>query len=129
MLSEKTTQITLLSCSSHHIDVIVDGVGSHNPWCFIGTSQKTKTCEIIKDIHRDSNLPWLLRGDLNEILFNFEKKEGAIKSQHILDFFGETLEGCGLYDFGLYSLRVYIGKLQRRWGSGRRKIRLFFSFN
>jgi len=36
LLWEKSTQITLLSCSSHHIDVIVDGVGSHNPWRFTG---------------------------------------------------------------------------------------------
>jgi len=40
-----------------------------------------------------------LGGDLNEILFNFEKKGGGLKSQYILDTFRETLEDCGLYDF------------------------------
>ena len=106
MLSEKTTQITLLSCSSHHIDVIVDGVGSHNPWCFTGvygwseTSQKTKTCNMIRDIYKNVDLPWLLGGDLNEILFNFKKKGGFIKSQNVLDAFHETLEECGLYNLG-----------------------------
>jgi len=106
LLWEKTTQVSLLSYSLHHIDVIVEGVGSHNSWRFTGiygwaeTSQKIKTCELIKDIHHDADIPWLLGGDLNEILFNFEKKGGAIKNQHVLDAFRETLEECGLYDLG-----------------------------
>jgi len=85
LLWEKSSQISLLSCSSHHIDVMVEGVGSQDSWRFTGicgwaeTSHKTKTCELIKDIHRNSDLPWLLGGDLNEILFNFEKKGGRFK--------------------------------------------------
>jgi len=55
---------------------------------------------MIKYIHRDSDLPWLLGGDLNEILFNFEKKGGSIKSWNVLDAFDGTLEECGLYDSG-----------------------------
>jgi len=106
LLWEKSSQISLLSCSSHHIDVMVEGVGSHEAWHFTGiygwaeSSHKTKTCELIKDIHRNSDLPWLMGGDLNEILYNFEKKGGSLKSQYILDSFRETLEECGLYNLG-----------------------------
>ena len=36
LLWEKSSQISLLSCSSHHIDVMVEGVGSHEAWRFTG---------------------------------------------------------------------------------------------
>lgn len=42
----------------------------------------------------------LLGGDLNEILYNFEKKGCPVKSRTVLDAFCGTLEECGLFDLG-----------------------------
>ena len=106
LLWEKSTKVSLLSCSSHHIDVAVQDVGGQESWRFTGiygwaeSANKSKTCELLADLHQHSNLPWLVGGDLNEVLYNFEKKGGGQKSQHILDLFRDTLEGCGLYDLG-----------------------------
>jgi len=106
LLWEKTTQVTLLSYSMHHIDVHMTELGSLSPWRFTGiygwpeTSHKAKTCDLIRDLSRQCELPWLLGGDFNEVLFHFEKRGGDSKSQAILDMFGDTLETCGLYDLG-----------------------------
>ena len=40
------------------------------------TRNKNKTCDLLKDLSEHSHLPWLVGGDINEILFNFEKKGG-----------------------------------------------------
>jgi len=37
---------------------------------------------------------------LNEILFNFEKREGPTKLQSVLDVFKETINVCDLFDLG-----------------------------
>jgi len=106
LLWEKSINVSLLSCSSNHIDVSVLDVGGQHAWRFTGvygwaeTQNKVKTCELLTAIHRNSDLPWIVGGDLNEIMFNFEKKGGSPKSQHILDLFRDTMEECGLYDLG-----------------------------
>jgi len=106
MLWEKSAQVSLLSYSGHHIDVELNDVGTPGPWRFTGiygwseTSLKAKTCDLLIDLSQHSNLPWLIGGDLNEILFPSEKKGGGLKSQGVLDFFCNTLDSCGLHDLG-----------------------------
>jgi len=90
----------------HHIDVRLTEPGTRTPWRFMGiygwpeTSYKAKTCDLLLDLSRHNDLPWLIGGDFNQVLFHFEKRGGVSKSQAILDMFGETLEACGLYDLG-----------------------------
>jgi len=62
-------------------------------WRFTGvygfpeTRNKLKTCDLIADLHLQSDCPWLIGGDLNEILFNFENKGGLMKPQIVLEAF------------------------------------------
>ncbi|KAK7246003.1 hypothetical protein RIF29_40860 [Crotalaria pallida] len=46
-------------------------------------------------------LPWLLRGDFNEILWSGEKEGGARKDQGLINRFREALDDCGLEDVGV----------------------------
>lgn len=69
-----------MSYSSHHIEVSVL-LGNDPPhWRFTGiyrwaeTMNKKNTFEmIVVDLKTHSNLPWVIGGDLNQILFNYEK--------------------------------------------------------
>ncbi|KAJ8450462.1 LOW QUALITY PROTEIN: hypothetical protein Cgig2_002147 [Carnegiea gigantea] len=49
---------------------------------------------------QQTSLRHLTGGDLNEILYNFEKCGGPLKSQAILDAFRDTLNVCDLFDLG-----------------------------
>ncbi|KAJ8430331.1 hypothetical protein Cgig2_015388 [Carnegiea gigantea] len=65
---------------------------------FSNSYNQLKTCDLMLDLSTRSSLLWLVGGDLNEILFNFEKKGGSLKSRSVLEAFQATLEQCGLHD-------------------------------
>ena len=68
-----------MSNSLNHIDVQVEGLGVDSPWHFTGmygwpeNTIKLKTYELLRDLATHYDLPWLIWGGLNEILYNFEK--------------------------------------------------------
>ena len=55
---------------------------------------------MLRELKLQSSFPWLIGGDLNEILYNFEKQGGPPKPQTILESFKGTLKECDLYDLG-----------------------------
>jgi hypothetical protein len=61
---------------------------------------KYKTWDKIREQKNVSNLPWLLMGDFNEILFSDEKEGGNPRPQHYMQAFRDTLTECGLEDIG-----------------------------
>jgi endonuclease/exonuclease/phosphatase family metal-dependent hydrolase len=63
------------------------------------------------------NMPWVVFGDLNEILFSSEKEGGATRPQAYMQAFRECLVDCSLEDLG------YIGN-KFTWKRGRLRERL-----
>jgi hypothetical protein len=61
--------------------------------------------------------PWLVLGDFNEILFNYEKEGGRPRSQQAMQDFHDALKDCELEDMG------YIGDLFT-WRRGNLRERL-----
>jgi len=64
-------QVMLLSKSSNHVDVEIDGGDDEPNSRFIGvygwpeTQNKLKTCELLRYLKPHSMQPWLIGGDLN----------------------------------------------------------------
>ncbi|KAA3460755.1 reverse transcriptase [Gossypium australe] len=70
--------VTLKSFSKSHIDVLA----------------------LLRRLGEEANLPWLVMGDFNEILYSFEKEEGLPKDERRMEIFCKTLEDCQLEDIG-----------------------------
>lgn len=70
--------------------------------------------ELLKRLSDVNNSAWLVRGDLNEILFNSEKRVGPPKSATAMNEFHEVMNDCGLRDLG------YIGN-KFTWSNKRGK--------
>ncbi|XP_074374810.1 uncharacterized protein LOC141715234 [Apium graveolens] len=64
-------------------------------------NQRKRTWELLRNLSRDSNLPWCVIGDINNIASQTDKRGGALYPQWLLDGFNDTLEETGLNDIDL----------------------------
>lgn len=84
--------------------VKIDGL---QPWRLTGMygepvrSQRKKTWDLLRNLARDSNLPWCVIGDLNNVVSQKDKRGGALYPQWLLNVFNEALLDTGLYDMNL----------------------------
>jgi endonuclease/exonuclease/phosphatase family metal-dependent hydrolase len=75
-------------------------------WRLTGTygeprwEDKYKTWDKLRELNQNNNLPWLIVGDFNEILFSTEKEGGNPRPQGCMDAFRDALMDCGLEDLG-----------------------------
>ena len=61
---------------------------------------KTRMYQLLRDLHAQSRLPWVVIGDFNEILLSSEKDGGAPRQQSRLKAFQDALSDCSLDDLG-----------------------------
>ena len=94
----------IFACPSY-IDVrIVEE--ANKEWRFTGMygefkwEEKYTTWDRIRSIHQNNSLPWLIMGDLNEILFDSEKEGGRVRPERYMKAFRDTLDDCNLTDVG-----------------------------
>ena len=64
------------------------------------TTLRTQFWDLLKRLGDSQSLPWLCGGDLNEILFDHEKRGGGGRDFYLLRNFREALEYCNLADLG-----------------------------
>jgi hypothetical protein len=121
LLWKKEIHISLLYKSSNYIDVMV-GVGAENVWRFTGFygeprwQDKQLTWQYFRDLHAVVNLPWLVMGDINEIMYPFEKEGGNPRPQHYMKAFRDAMEESNLSDFGYTGPKFtwHRGKIRER---------------
>ncbi|KAK1366218.1 hypothetical protein POM88_041779 [Heracleum sosnowskyi] len=107
LLWKETNQVKLISLLKHHIDVEVN-INGMQTWRLTGfygepkRSKRRKTWDLLRNLARDSNLPWCTIGDMNNIVSQEDKKGGTLYPQRLLDGFNEVLENTGLKDLELY---------------------------
>jgi endonuclease/exonuclease/phosphatase family metal-dependent hydrolase len=66
---------------------------------------KYKSWEYIRQLNIEFDLPWIILGDFNEILYAHEKEGGNMRPPGMTQNFRQCLSECGLEDLG------YIGDI------------------
>ncbi|KAL5538919.1 hypothetical protein UlMin_042378 [Ulmus minor] len=105
LLWTDSVDVHLLNGSKGHIDAIIS---SHNnlKWRFTemygnpDTTLRTHFWDLLKRLGDSQSLPWLCGGDMNEILFDHEKRGGGGRALYLIRNFREALEYCNLADLG-----------------------------
>lgn len=95
----------MLGSDEHFFDVLVLG-NDGKEWRMTRvygwpkSSQKHKSWDMIDNLGRDNDMPWIMGGDLNEILYEAEKKGGLPCDFNNLYSFRNCLGRNGLMDLG-----------------------------
>lgn len=105
LLWKKEITVSLRHKTNSYIDVFV-GERQSSVWRFTGFygeprwQDKYKSWERLSELHAATNLPWLVMGDMNEILFQYEKEGGNPRPDNFMQDFRNAIEACGLSDCG-----------------------------
>ncbi|KAL4281614.1 hypothetical protein GQ457_03G026570 [Hibiscus cannabinus] len=98
--------VSLRSFSARHIDVIFEDDSDGIRWrCtgFYGAPEEQNRDEswnLLRQLNDLPELPWLVIGDFNELLFANEKVGGRPRNQRQMINFGRVLSDCSLEDVG-----------------------------
>lgn len=98
-------KISQLFSHPNYIDMKVDEGGGRE-WRLTGMygefkwDKKQLTWDCFHGLHNQHNLPWVVIGDLNEIMIDHEKEGGNPRHQRYLNAFSATMDGCDLHDIG-----------------------------
>lgn len=123
MLCKSNINMQLNYFHANFIDVVVKGDAPSHDWRLTGMygepvwRNKHRTWKRIRDLHAKGNLPWVVIGDLNEILYSSEKEGGNARPMSYMTAFRECLSDCLLEDLG------YIGN-KFTWKRGGTRERL-----
>jgi hypothetical protein len=105
LFSNKENKIDSLYIGPNFIDVTVGDSGDQQ-WRFTGFygepswDKRDESWGYIRQLNLEADLPWLLVGDFNEILYAHEKEGGNPRPLAMMQKFRECLSDCGLEDLG-----------------------------
>ena len=106
MLWKEGTDIQFKSCSHSYIDIVVHGEGKGSSWRIFDfyerpNMSKRQSCwQLIKALHAQCEVPWVVCGDFNEILHPNEKLGWRERDANQIRSFRDVLNRCGLVDLG-----------------------------
>ena len=97
--------IQAMDIQANFIDVAVCNT-HQNPWrltCFYGEPKwedRHLSWGYLRNLKQQTDLPWIVIGDFNEILYSHEKEGGAPRPLRMMQAFRDSLSECGLEDMG-----------------------------
>ncbi|XP_019158575.1 PREDICTED: uncharacterized protein LOC109155346 [Ipomoea nil] len=122
LLWRKNNTARLISYSKNYIDleISISGFPNWRMTCFYGyphRSRRRDAWDLIKLLKPQSNLPWIMIGDFNDLLFQHEKRGGNPHPNYLLRGFGEVIEYCGMTQLPMegYQFTWEKGKGTDRW--------------
>lgn len=96
----------MTSYSKNHIDVLVESKG-RNKYRLTGIygepdrAKRKGTWELICRLHKQTNTPWVLIGDMNNIIRQEDKRGGRQYLTWLIKGFERCVEECNLHDLEL----------------------------
>ncbi|KAL8094943.1 hypothetical protein AgCh_036452 [Apium graveolens] len=106
MEEKEADKVNLRSLSTNHIDIEIQ-TNVDNVWRLTGfygepvRANRKKTWDLLRNLARDSNLPWCVIGDINNITSQEDKKGGAVYPRWLVEGFNNTLLETELHDLEL----------------------------
>ncbi|XP_062028661.1 uncharacterized protein LOC133744595 [Rosa rugosa] len=97
------------SKSRSHVDVEVrETDGSGVVWRLTGlygnpaTADRHLNWALLRSLWAESALPWVVVGDMNELLHAYEKEGGVVRRERQMQPFRDALSQCDLFDLGFH---------------------------
>ena len=111
LLWKEGMMVHFKSCSHTHIDVVVMEDDGGGPWRATGfyghpdIGMHSSSWDLLKTLHSQAMLPWVVFRDFNEILHMDEKLGWKERDLNQMEAFRESLNVCGLFDLGFIGQR------------------------
>ncbi|GMI65482.1 hypothetical protein HRI_000217500 [Hibiscus trionum] len=100
------SSVSLQSFSVRHIDMVIEDNETSASWRFTGfyrapeERHRAAAWDLLRRLSAMNDLPWLVMGDFNEILYSFEKEGGLLRNERQMEGFRNALSDCSLEDLG-----------------------------
>lgn len=106
LLWRNKDEVQLSSYSKNHVDVIVTIRGWHK-FRLTGIygepnrARREETWDLLRSLNTMEDIPWVLIGDMNNVLKQTDKRGGNPYPQRLLNGFQGALDDCDLHDVNL----------------------------
>lgn len=106
LLWRNKNEVILNSLSKNHIDVVVE-LKDWNKFRLTGIygepnrAKRQETWDLIRNLNTQSNLPWCLIGDMNNVSSQEDKRGGRLYPQWLIQGFQRVIDDCNLHDMQL----------------------------
>lgn len=104
LLWKSDVVVSIRSFSFYHIDALIqwNGMALRFTGLYGQPEGHLRTCtwELLRRLHNVDDSAWVVGGDLNEILWDSEKKGGPSRATGLMDNFRVALSDCNLRDLG-----------------------------
>lgn len=126
LLWKEKDEVELLGFSRNHIDVKVR-MEQGSLWRLTGLygepnrALRRRTWDLLRNLARDSNLPWCVMGDINNVVDVRDKVGGSQYPSWLIEGFNEAIQDAGLIDMELvgYQYTWERGKDTAEWMEAR----------
>jgi hypothetical protein len=107
---DESINVTLLSQGEHYIDVTIKDEPNAAPWraTFVygepRVDKRKEMWDLLRDLYGAWDGPWMLIGDFNETMWQYEHFSETPRPERQMMDFREVLSHCDSHDLGFSSL-------------------------